>query len=142
MRRSPEREMLVLAAREPSPQRDHALAAAVAAVADWRAVPALAHAHGLAPLLVRALKAGGAEARVPLRHAGAAERPWGRAARSRCIMWPRAGYPVRIAVGVRRVPTSRGVTGNSLLKLDGVPFHEPGAHPERTFVVMHRLPTA
>jgi hypothetical protein len=66
MRRSPEREMLVLAAREPSPQRDHALAVAVAAVADWRAVPALAHAHGLAPLLVRALEASGAEALVPV----------------------------------------------------------------------------
>ena len=65
MRRSPEREMLVLAAREPSPQRDHALAAAVAAVADWRAVPTLAHVHGLAPLLVRALEASAAEARVP-----------------------------------------------------------------------------
>ncbi len=66
MRRSPEREMLVLAAREPSPQRDHALAVAVAAVADWRAVPALAHTHGLAPLLVRALEASGAEALVPV----------------------------------------------------------------------------
>src|SRR5258708_38394297 len=66
MRRSPEREMLVLAAREPSPQRERALAVAVAAIGDGRAVPPLALEHGLAPLLVGALKASGAEALVPV----------------------------------------------------------------------------
>ena len=70
---------------------------------------------------------------------------WGHCLRRSLALYyvaARAGYPVRVAVGVRRVPASRGVTGHSWLELDGVPFHEPGAHPERTFVVMHRLPTA
>ena len=70
---------------------------------------------------------------------------WGHCLRRSLALYyvaTRAGYPVRVAFGVRRVPGSRGVTGHSWLELDGVPFHEPGAHPERTFVVMHRLPTA
>jgi len=70
---------------------------------------------------------------------------WGHCLRRSLVLYyvaTRAGYPARVAFGVRRVPGSRGVTGHSWLELDGVPFYEPGVHPERTFVVMHRLPTA
>jgi Transglutaminase-like superfamily len=69
---------------------------------------------------------------------------WGHCLRRSLALYyvaTRAGYPVRVAIGFRRVPASRGVTGHSWLELDGVPFHEPGADPERTFVVIHRLPT-
>jgi Transglutaminase-like superfamily len=140
MRRSPEREMLVLAAREPSPQRDHALAVAVVAVADWRAV--LAEERRRLTLLASATMRKsaflfGTLERVPERLSARGVAPL-----ALYYVATRAGYPVRIAVGVRRVPASRGVTGHNWLELDGVPFHEPGAHPERTFVVMHRLPTA
>jgi len=54
-----------------------------------------------------------------------------------------AGYPVRVVLGVRRMPESIGVTGltgHSWLELDGVPFCEEGEHPAEEFRVIHHLP--
>lgn len=50
----------------------------------------------------------------------------------------RAGYPVRIALGIRR--TDDGITGHGWLELDGCPFLERGENPETHFEVMERLP--
>lgn len=48
---STERDILVLALREPSPARDHALALALARHPDWQQVVELASIHGVLPLL-------------------------------------------------------------------------------------------
>jgi hypothetical protein len=51
----------------------------------------------------------------------------------------RSGYPVVIALGIRR-DGGRSVIGHGWLELEGEPFLEPGEHPEMRFVVMQRLP--
>jgi hypothetical protein len=66
---------------------------------------------------------------------------WGHCLRRSLALYylaTRAGYPVRMALGIRR--DGANVTGHGWLELDGLPFLEPGEHPEAHFVVMERLP--
>lgn len=66
---------------------------------------------------------------------------WGHCLRRSLALYylaTRAGYPVRIALGIRR--DGAGVIGHGWLELDGLPFLEPGGDPEARFVVMERLP--
>lgn len=56
MARSVERDIVVLATREASAERDQALAHAVAAGPRWEQVTALAHDHGTIPILVNVIQ--------------------------------------------------------------------------------------
>ncbi len=64
--RSAERELVVLAAREPSDARDRALARCARDVTQWDDVVAVAVAHGVAPLLNQAITSAPWTSLVPL----------------------------------------------------------------------------
>ncbi len=69
---------------------------------------------------------------------------WGHCLRRSLALYyvaTRSGYPVVIALGIRR-DGGRGVIGHGWLELEEEPFLEPGEHPETRFVVMQRLPAS
>lgn len=66
---------------------------------------------------------------------------WGHCLRRSLTLYyaaTRAGYPVCVALGVRR--DGDGVIGHSWLELDGAPFLENGKSPDNHYTVMRRLP--
>lgn len=66
---------------------------------------------------------------------------WGHCVRRSLTLYyaaTRAGYPVTIALGVRREGES--VIGHAWLELDGAPFLEKGNAPDKHYTVMRRLP--
>lgn len=68
-------------------------------------------------------------------------RYWGHCLRRSLTLYyaaTRMGYPVRIAVGVRR--EGAGLSGHGWLELDGLPFLERGDPPESVFTVVTHLP--
>ncbi len=66
---------------------------------------------------------------------------WGHCLRRSLALYysaTRAGYPVNIALGVRR--DGDGVIGHSWLELGGAPFLEAQKSPDQHYTVMRRLP--